>query len=175
MGDIIDKVMGQISAYEILNNIIPGAVYAAMVNRLTSIKIFTGRFWVDLIICYFLGLVIGRIGSLFIGEHAKKKNKDKRVYERYLKAEKIDERIRAMSTINNMYRTFISVMICFIVTFGFSFLWPMIGDIIWIRIILIVAGSGFLTYLFQRSYTKQDKFIVKRVNEAIGDDEGQDK
>ena len=46
MSDEIKSALEQISAYEILNNIIPGTMYIGLVERLTPFHFFTGQLWV---------------------------------------------------------------------------------------------------------------------------------
>lgn len=167
MGDEIKTVLEQISAYEILNSMIPGTMYIGLVERLTPFHFFTGLLWVDIIICYFAGVVIGRIGSLYIGEFAKKRNPDKMDYMQYIKAERENERIRQMSAIRNMYRSFISTMICFIISYLFSFVWPYIVGYAWLKSVLIVIGCLMLVLLFQKSYKKQHDFVDGRIQEII--------
>lgn len=169
MGDEVKSLLEQISAYEILNNIIPGTMYIGLVERLTPFHVFTRQLWVDIIICYFAGVVIGRIGSLFIGELAKKHNPNRKDYKLYIRAEQRNERIRPMSAIRNMYRSFISAMMCFMITFLFGFVWPYISENIWVKSALVVIGSLALVLLFQKSYGKQHRYVEERIQEAMSE------
>lgn len=64
--DALDKLVEAVGVYEILNNVIPRAVYVVLVERITSIKVSIGQTVPDLILYYFIGLVVGRSGSIVI-------------------------------------------------------------------------------------------------------------
>ena len=76
-----------------------------------------------------------------------------------------------MSAIRNMYRSFISVMVCFIITFLLGYIWPYIAGHAWLKSACIIIGCLILVFIFQKSYRKQHEFIDKRIQEAISEKE----
>lgn len=164
MGDAISKLFEQINTYEILNNIIPGTVFVAIVERLTSFSIRTENIWIDLVLFYFFGLSVGRIGSLILGKLIKKlKLVSFASYTEYIKAEQKDKRVQELSSINNMYRTYTSVGFCVLLAVGFDCFWRIIKGYAYSKTIVIVLGCIFLCALFAFSYVEQTRYVVKRI------------
>ena len=62
MKDLIDKL----SSYNIFNYLFPGVLFAALGDRLTSYSLLIDDIMVGVFIYYFIGLVISRLGSLFL-------------------------------------------------------------------------------------------------------------
>ena len=70
MESALNNVIEKISSYEIFNNIIPGVIYSVFTEKLTDFHITTENVFMNIVLLYFIGLVIGRIGSIssdFIG------------------------------------------------------------------------------------------------------------
>lgn len=165
---MVDKLIEKISSYGILNNIIPGAVYIAFVERFTIFKIMPEDVLMQLVLCYFIGMVIGRIGSLLI-EKIILKNVTVVPHEDYTKAEMLDSdgKVTTLSAINNMYRTFISVSICILTTVLFNWLWTVIPHFDWIKKVIVIVGCVLSTILFVKSYKKQTGYVVSRVKAVL--------
>jgi len=164
MSDALEKIIERISAYEILNNIIPGTIYVVLTEKLTPFKIQTGSVWSDLVLYYFIGLVIGRVGSLVVERFLKKVNKlHFEPHSNYVKAEHKDKIVRELSTINNMYRTYTAVALCLVFTVGFDFLWALIKGCDCSKPIIIFAGCIVLMLIFDLSYIKQTAYVASRV------------
>ena len=66
MEDVVKNLVEKISSYDILNNLFPGIIFCSIVERTTRITFSTGAIWEDLFIYYFAGMIISRIGSIFI-------------------------------------------------------------------------------------------------------------
>ena len=60
MNSFIEKL----GSYHILTNLIPGAFFALFAHYLFGVQISTENIGEDVIIYYFIGLLISRIGSL---------------------------------------------------------------------------------------------------------------
>lgn len=174
MADSIEKIIDKVSGYEILNGIIPGAVYVYFINRITPFSIVADDICVSLILYYFIGTIISRIGSLIIEPLINKKvvyRTGTKVtyspYEDYVKAETKDSagRIKAVSSLNNMYRSFESLGICVLVTYMFSVVWQGIGVTEFVIRLLAVVGLLSLVLLFALSSKKQTRYLTKRVQE----------
>ena len=164
MGEAVGKIIDRLSAYEFLNNIIPGSIYVILVEKFTTFHIRTEDVGIDLVLCYFCGLVIGRIGSLMVESILIKiKVLKKTLYSEYVKSEAKDSKVRDLSTINNMYRTYSAVAICLLFTVGFSFIWTLIKKWILSRYIVIICGCLFLLLIFAKAYVKQTNYIAERI------------
>ena len=160
---MLGKLVDSISSYEILNNMLPGTIYVAMAERYTTLSFRSGDIWSDLVVYYFIGLVIGRIGSLLVEpllRLCKLLNKD---YENYITAELKDNRFKGLSAICNMYRTFVSVFLCLIPTFVFCCCLCMIRDNDCCLWFFRISGSIFLMIIFICSFVKQNKYINERI------------
>lgn len=164
MGDAINKIVEQISVYEFLNNIIPGTIYAVLTEKLTSFKIQTGKVWTDVVLYYFIGVVIGRVGSLVVERFLKwRKKLIFFPHSEYVEAEQKDKLVRELSTINNMYRTYTAVALCLVLTVGFSFIWALIKGSDWSKPTLIIVACIILMVVFAKSYIKQTGYVTSRV------------
>ena len=161
MSEALEKIIEKISAYEILNNIIPGTLYVVLTEKLTSFTIQTDNLWANFVLFYFSGLVIGRIGSLVIERFLKwKKRLQFESYEKYVNAEQKDEIVRELSTINNMYRTYTAVALSLFLTVAFSFLWEVIKGYDWSSPMI---GCVILMTIFEKSYIKQTSYVASRI------------
>ena len=169
---LVDKLAEKISSYGIINNIIPGAVYIAFVERFTTFRISPEDVLMQLVLCYFIGMVIGRIGSLWIEKKALK-NAAVAFHEDYTKAEILDSdgKVTTLSTINNMYRTFISLPVCVMVTVLLDCLWAVIPHFEWIKKAIVILGCVLLIVIFVKSYKKQTGYVASRVQTVLRNQE----
>lgn len=169
IAEICKTIMGRISSYELLNNLLPGAIYVVAVERLTDFRIFTDDALRNIIISYTVGLIIGRIGSLVIEELLKKIKKGKwleRVnYEEYVRAEKRDDngQLRRLSMTNNAYRSLTATFVCILLTVCLSLIWPNISTFPWVRQIFVILGLIIVITVICFSYKKQTRYVTKRV------------
>ena len=156
------EIIQKLSTYNIFNYLLPGIIFVAFLKLFTVHNLVFGDIIIDLFVCYFIGIVISRIGSLVIEYLLKKiriiKFSD---YKKYIQASKNDEKIELFSEINNMYRTFISLFLCLLLVIGYD----SIRDIFVINktlesVILFVV----LILLFTLSYKKQTDYISKRID-----------
>ena len=113
----MEKIIDKISEYEIVNNIIPGAVYIYVLNHICTLQFKEEGVIQTIIMSYFIGVVIGRIGSLFIEPVMKKMKFIYHAdYYKYINAEKTDEKIQVLLRVTNMYRTFIALMFLILIS-----------------------------------------------------------
>lgn len=157
MKDLLDKI----SSYNIFNYLFPGVVFVVIANKLTSYNFIQPDILVGAFVYYFVGLVISRIGSIFIEPFLKfikfLKFAD---YKRFVKASKADTRIDTLSEVNNIYRTICSLFLMLIAIKGFDWLstkWMFLTE----RKIEFLTLFLFLLFLF--SYRKQTNYITKRI------------
>lgn len=173
----------KITSYNLFNNLLPGIIFCYVVERVTTISFTGDSVWENFFVFYFLGVVIGRISSLFIEPwliNLKLKNKQTKTKESYIKFAPYNEFVEAsrrdpfIKTLNescNMYRSFISTFLlvaCCKIYDGFIREWICrlghIGDNIkGIVICLLIAC------LFTMSYKKQVDYIRKRVEKCVKD------
>ena len=157
MKDLLDKL----SSYNIFNYLFPGVAFVVIASKLTSYSFIQQDILVGAFLYYFIGLVISRIGSIFIEPFLKfikfLKFAD---YKRFVKASKVDTRIDTLTEVNNMYRTICSLFLILIAVKGFDWLstkWQFLTD----RKIETLVVFLFLLFLF--SYRKQTNYISKRI------------
>lgn len=184
MDSFLERIAEQISAYEIFNHIVPGAVYIILADRFTSFSFLTGRILPDIIIFYFAGVVIGRIGSLLLEKALSRKGKktgkaflERAPYRDYLKAEKKDaeHKLNQLLTANNMYRSLASAAALLLLSVLADWLLPVLPDGMLTRRIVILVACILLTLLFLFSLRKQTGYIARRVKHLTEDesDKGQ--
>lgn len=181
MEGIVKNLIEKISSYDILNNLFPGIIFCSIVERTTRITFSAGEIWENLFLYYFAGMIISRIGSIFIEKILKSievrnkmtKEKEKFLqfapYSDYIEASEANSFIKVLNETNNTYRTIIAMLA---VVMGANLydwlLYDLIND-------LGAAGSNsvfiiaclLLTILFIYSYKKQTDYIRGRVEKYI--------
>lgn len=157
MKELLDKL----SSYNIFNYLLPGVLFAAFVDALTSLQILQEDIVVGVFVYYFLGSVVSRIGSLLIEPALRKAGIVKFVaYEDYVRVSRTDPKLDVLSEANNMYRTLCSLMVCVGAIALYdkaSVSWPLLHTIA--PSVLIVG----LFSLFVFSYRKQTAYITRRI------------
>ena len=162
MSDVIESLAEKLSAYQVFNYLLPGAVFAATFGLVSRYNILVGNVVVDVIVIYFVGMALSRIGSLVIEPIFK----SLRIvtyanYDDYLEAAKSDPTIPTLLQENNTYRTMTATFL----------------SLLFVKIALSVqqhwAGTNLhldwvwpiaLLLLFALSYRKQTAYIRKRVS-----------
>lgn len=157
MSDFLNKI----SSYNLFNYLLPGVLFVVLVGKFTGFSFTISDLIVGAFICYFIGLVISRFGSLIVEPILKKISfLHFANYADFASASKKDTKIELLSETNNMYRTFSAMLILLIaakiyewIEFGFP------AIMAWNPYILIVL----LLIIFLYSYRKQTAYIKKRV------------
>ena len=155
----MDSLLSLLNEYELFNNIFPRIIFLYFSNLQNYIPILDKiDIYEKLFLYYFIGLIIGRIGSLFLEPLFKKLEIIKFAdYSKFLKAEEKDSKIHMLVLVNNMYRSF-----C--VVFLFSFFWLIYkNDFLFSTLLPRLLIILFLFFLFVYSYKKQTEYIKKRV------------
>ena len=118
----------------------------------------------EILVYYFMGIVINRIGSLIVKPILEKvKFIQEASYSDYLKAVKVDVKLDILSDTNNYFR---SILAGFILLSMVGLRRMLIANISWIDRLWKGFMMAFLIVLFLFSYRKQTN-IVKRRTEAI--------
>ena len=181
MEDIIKNLFVKISSYDIFNNLFPGIIFCSIVEKTTRISLQTGEIWEKLFLCYFIGMIISRIGSIFIEKFLKsikiknKKTKEKEAflnfapYSDYIEASENNSFIKILNETNNTYRTIIAMLIAVIGVKVYDwFLYDCINNfgVTGNNIVFIVACL-LIIILFVISYKKQTDYIRERVEKYV--------
>lgn len=159
--EVVTKLLDKISAYQVVNYIIPGSVLCVLLKHMVGYDIIAFSMIENVIICYFVGLVNSRLGSLILRPILKKCRLVKDApYDDFVSVEKYDAKLTMLSDINNVFRSFASVMLVSLIAYGIKHIEIIEKYIItnfnWIAIL-------FLLILFVFSIRKQTKFVKDRV------------
>lgn len=165
----MEKLLEQISAYEILNNLLPGTLFCALLKWHTGFQPESNNAVAEIFIFYFVGLVVSRFGSLVIEPLYKKLKIIKTAdYTSFIIASAKDSKIDTLSTKNNMYRTFVAVFFLYAIFLAAEWLvikCPVLQP--W----LTGLGVILILLLFSFSYRKQTDYIRNRISIHTKDDE----
>lgn len=154
----MDGLWEKISSYNIFNNLFPGALFVYLFERSTQVILSTDDIIKNVVLYYFLGLVLGRIGSIVIEPFLKLIRVVKFVpYDDFVAASKEDSKIDMLQEVANMYRTLFSLSVVMLVSLY------VISKLTGHDYIPSQIASSFFTILFIVSYRKQVGFIIKRV------------
>ena len=161
--------MEKISSYNIFNYLVPGTLFVGLGEQLTSVSLIQSDLLIALILYYFIGLIISRIGSLIV-EPLLKGFKILRFanYKDFVKASASDPKIELLSEQNNMYRTLCSLSIVLFVLVIYDQIKP---NLPWGSHVHSVVVLVALTALFMFSYRKQTRYISQRVEIAQHNEE----
>jgi hypothetical protein len=159
--EAITKLLDKISAYQVVNYIIPGSVLCVLLKHIVGYDIIAFSMIENVIICYFVGLVNSRLGSLILRPILKKcRLVEDAPYDDFVSVEKYDAKLTMLSDINNVFRSFASVMLVLLIAYSIKHIEIIEKYIItnfnWIAIL-------FLLILFVFSIRKQTKFVKDRV------------
>lgn len=157
MKDFLEKL----STYNLFNYLLPGIVFSLVATQITDYKFIQENLLLGLFYYYFIGLVISRIGSIFIEPILKNtKFLNFSDYSDFIYYSKQDEKIELFSEVNNTYRTILSLFISILLVrfYGWIFEYFNINSVYeeFIAVFLMV-------FLFLFSYRKQTNYITKRI------------
>lgn len=177
MEELLKNITEKISSYNILNNLFPGIVFCHIVDQSTRFSFVHDNILENLFIYYFVGMIISRIGSIFVEKwlrtikikNKKTKNKEPLLkfapYDKYVDASENNTFIKTLSETNNTYRTIIAMVILLLVVKLYDWfiydvvqlLGEMGNNLVFVIICLITI------ILFVYSYKKQTDYIRNRV------------
>ena len=171
MEDVVKTVTDKISSYNILNNLFPGVVFCFTVNKITRFNLVADSLLEQLFVWYFIGMIISRIGSIYVEDGLKKfkiKNKPYLVfadYTQYSAAAEARPFIATLSETNNIYRTVIALLTSVIIMYLYdTFIFDWIERVIpgGNQMMPLIIGV-WMVFLFVKSYRKQTDYIRKQV------------
>ena len=152
----MEKIISSIPVYNLLTNLIPGTVLAALLKFCVEgcdIFSLTNNIWILAVILYFLGIINSRISSLVFEPLIKMLKIVKFVpHKDFTDAELKDTsgKLTQLSRMNNEYRSYISV-------FSIVLIIKITDNICWIILCLGVL-------LFLCAYRKQVSYITSRIS-----------
>jgi magnesium-transporting ATPase (P-type) len=157
MADLLSKI----SSYNLFNNLLPGILLVFALSKLEIVNLDDTNPFVAAFIFYFLGMLVSRVGSIFI-EPAFKKLKivEYADYSDYVAASSLDPRIEVLLEANNTYRTMVALFASIVAIAFFQKLFSYLelhSD--WQFMLAFFA----VALVFVCSYRKQTEFIKKRV------------
>lgn len=163
---LMDDLINKISSYNLFNYLFPGVLYVVSVNHFTKLQLPIENLIEAFFVCYFIGLVISRIGALFINPCAKilpwlPKGFP---YCQFLEAEGKDPKIEVLSQERNVYRTLIALGLSVLVSIG-------IDEVLkWVHLsatMVFCILVGLMTILFVCAYVRQSRFLSERINNNL--------
>lgn len=164
--ELVNKIFDKISEYDLLNTIIPGAVFVVLFKHSPWPSMTDFNVWETLTIVYLSGLIVNRFGSVVVESLLRRLFKHAR-YEDYLAAEGKDQKLKILVAHNNLYRSLISEFSLIIILRAVAALGIM--DKIGIaKEWLLVTVLMLLVILLVLAYGKQTKYIVSRVEKQVG-------
>lgn len=158
MNDLLTKL----TSYNIFNYLFPGAVFGILGEKLGFLADADHAIWRELLLYYFFGFVISRLGSLALEPLLRRvKFVEFAEYSKYLVASERDPKMALMienlNSIRTMAMTFISLMLCV----GMNTLANYIGIPINAQNLLAIGG---ISVVFVFAYRRQVGFVVQRIN-----------
>ena len=165
-------MLSQIATYHIFNCIVPGAIFAYLSKYILSYSLVQKEIVIGLILYYFIGLIINRIGSLTIEPLLRYIKFIKfKPYRLYIEASYLDEKLDIISEENNTYCTFCSLCVSLIFLKIYEYMKSVLSNYAKYEFIIILIA---LLLLFLFSYRKQTKYIRKRINIALDKERGRE-
>ena len=157
----MDKLVEKISSYHLLNFIIPGTIFSLFFSKYFEISLNDFETMEKLILFYFVGLVISRIGSVvFESIFIKWKIVTYAPSKDYIFAEKKDDKLVVLLEMNNLFRTVMTmlslILLCFVGRHIYSYTAVA-------KEVIVILMLCILFILFVSSYRKQTIAIGKRV------------
>ena len=114
----MEKLLEKISSYNLFTNIVPGYlllmfnIYYFHMPRLNNLE--------GLLLAYFIGQTLNRIGSLLITNTLKLTKEKGEDYSRYITADSKDAKIKVLLQERNSYRTICAMLIVIIIEILFK-------------------------------------------------------
>src|SRR3989338_7061831 len=157
MKDLLDKI----TSFNLFNYLLPGVLFVAILDRFTLYSLVQENLVIGAFVYYFVGLVISRFGSLVVEPILRWTSFLKFVsYSDFISASKLDQKIESFSETNNMYRTFVAMLVLLLVLKAYELLALRLAFLneYGLHILLTVLLITFLL-----SYRKQTSYIRKRI------------
>ena len=164
MEKLFETIIGKISRYEIITNLIPGVLLLFILSHI-GFGIMFNNVFLNIISSYYIGLVNNRFSSLCVeGLMRKIKWVEWREYDKYNKAKSARPFIATLQETANQFRAFIAVFLLSLFSVAYrsiQALCPIAKEYGYIVIIILIL----LLFIF--SYRKQvNEYVVKNIDEV---------
>ena len=164
MEKLFETIIGKISRYEIITNLIPGTLLL-FILALIGFDILFDNVVLNIISSYYVGLVNNRFSSLYVESIMRKlKWLEWRDYDKYNKAKAARPFIATLQETANQFRAFTAVFLLALLAVAYHFIqsvWPFAQKYGYIVILFLL----FLLFLF--SYMKQvNDYVVLNIDEV---------
>ena len=159
------ELIESIGAYNIFNYLLPGVLYTTIIENVSSLHVLPENVVWGTFVCYFIGMLISRIGSVILEPVLKKLNfVEYKNYRDFIKASKKDSKLEILSEQNNVYRTMITmcIVIGLTILYEYFLLRFVILQTLNIYVVLLVILTIFLY-----AYRKQTRYITKRIDKNL--------
>lgn len=157
-------ILEKLDSYQILINLFPGAFFGLALKFFLGLTLPTQNVGEDIVVYYFMGLIINRIGSLFVEPILKKfRFIQYAPYPDFVKAAKADSKIDTLSEMNNYTR---SLLTCVLLLPVMRILQALSSKWTWFSLNWKWGAIALLVVLFLFAYRKQTDYVRKRV-EAV--------
>ena len=105
----MSSILEKLDSYQILTNLLPGAFFGMTLKIFFGLTLPTQNVGEDIVVYYFMGLIINRIGSLIVEPVLKKyRFIEYAPYHDFVKALKTDSKIDTLSEMNNYTRSLLT-------------------------------------------------------------------
>lgn len=170
----MNSVIEKLGSYQLITNLLPGAFFGLAIKYFFNINLPIENIGEGIVVYYFIGLFISRIGSLVTEPILKKMHfincSD---YGDFVKAVKIDPKIDILSEMNNYLRSLLTCVLLLPIikltqVLSSRWLWLSVNWK-WILIVVFFVVS-LLSYLKQSSYVRKRVVAVNSQAQIKGKD-----
>ncbi len=165
----MNELLKKMSSYNIFNYLFSGVIFIVFSETFLDINmpIKINEKWLYilnyLLLAYFIGLTISRIGSLLI-EPLIKCFLETKNYAEFIRAEKKDSKVSVLSEQNNVYRTLIALFVVLLLMY-------ILKHKSNIKLTIELSSLTFLSIVYLLSYIKQTLYITKRIEVILDEKE----
>lgn len=158
----MNGILEKLGSYQLLTNLLPGAFFGMLIKFFFDLSLSTTNIGEDVMVYYFMGLIINRIGSLVVEPFLKKIRFIKYTsHADFAKATKIDSKIDTLSEMNNYYRSLLTVVLLLPLLRIIQILFQKWN---WLSNNWTWGAIAVLIILFLLSYKKQTTYVSNRVD-----------
>ncbi len=155
----MEKILEKLDNYNLFTNIIPG--YLMLLFNVYYFKLEISNIIEQVIVAYFIGQTLNKLGSIFVGKILLKFTKEEGLpYDQYISACDKDKKINLLLQERNTYRTFCTLFIVCIIELVFSKIYDKINlsnsAITFISLVICLI-------IYAVSYCKYNQYIADRI------------
>lgn len=155
----MEKLLEKVDSYNIFTNIIPG--FLLLIFNEYYLNISGLNIGEQVIVAYFVGQTLNRIGSILTGKVLLKfTNENGEDYGKYIKASNSDEKINKLLQERNVFRTICTMLIVCLLEIPLS---KVVTDIKISRDIIVAILLVLLIIIYSISFCKYNKYVANRV------------